>query len=209
MTNGITIDLAREADFPLGALQVRPAAREVEAKAGKQTLEPRVMQVLVALARRSPSVVSRDELIAKCWAGRVVGDDAIHRCIARLRRLAASYGGFVVETVPKVGYRLIPDEAGPPSTVGVEQSAPQLTPARLGIVAGAAVGLAAIAFVGWTWRGASVERAEQEHRSRKSWRWRRAISTQKPFGWRCRSSRLAASSTTTRCARFGERYRCR
>ena len=45
------------------------------------------MQVLVALARRRGQVVSRDQLIETCWAGRVVGEDAINRCIAKVRRL--------------------------------------------------------------------------------------------------------------------------
>ena len=46
------------------------------------------MQVLVALHRAFPNVVSRDDLIASCWEGRVVGDDAINRAIGRLRRLS-------------------------------------------------------------------------------------------------------------------------
>ncbi|WP_297695100.1 hypothetical protein, partial [Phenylobacterium sp.] len=46
-------------------------------------LEPRVMQVLVALARERGEIVSRDDLIASCWAGRIVGEDAINRCTFR------------------------------------------------------------------------------------------------------------------------------
>lgn len=45
------------------------------------------MQVLVALHRRMGSVVSRDELTQSCWEGRVVGEDAINRCLAKVRRL--------------------------------------------------------------------------------------------------------------------------
>src|SRR5689334_17798833 len=96
------VDLANEPDFRLGGLEVRPSLREV----GSEILEPRVMQVLVVLASRRGQVVSRDQLIATCWAGRVVGDDAINRCIARLRRLAETHGGFAVETITRVGYRL-------------------------------------------------------------------------------------------------------
>ena len=69
-------------------MRVRPATREVAADGAPEALEPRVMQVLVALARRRGEVVSRDELILSCWGGRAVGDDAINRCIARIRRLA-------------------------------------------------------------------------------------------------------------------------
>ena len=46
------------------------------------------MQALVALARADGEIVTRDELIQSCWDGRIVGEDAIDRVIARLRRAA-------------------------------------------------------------------------------------------------------------------------
>lgn len=100
------VDLAHEPDFTLAGLQVRPSLREVVDDGEREVLEPRVMQVLVALARRRGQVVSRDQLIDTCWAGRVVGEDAINRCIARVRRLAEAHGGFSIETIARVGYRL-------------------------------------------------------------------------------------------------------
>ena len=105
------IDLAHEPAFALGGVEVRPAKLEVVARERREVLEPRIMQVLVALARQRGEVVSREDLIGSCWAGRIVGDDAINRCIFRLRRLAGQIGGFEVETVPRVGYRLT--ETGP------------------------------------------------------------------------------------------------
>ncbi len=71
-------------------------------------LEPRVIQVLVALARADGGVVSQSELIDACWSGRIVGEDAIYRCIVRLRALAAALeGAFCIETIARVGYRLM------------------------------------------------------------------------------------------------------
>lgn len=52
------IDLAREADFTMGALRVRPSRREVEARGERHILQRRVMQVLVALARSTAEVVT-------------------------------------------------------------------------------------------------------------------------------------------------------
>jgi len=74
----------------------------------RETIEPRVMQVLVALARASGETVSRDELIDSCWEGRAVSEDAIHRVISQLRKLGGgpAGGAFEIETVTKVGYRL-------------------------------------------------------------------------------------------------------
>jgi TolB-like protein/DNA-binding winged helix-turn-helix (wHTH) protein/Tfp pilus assembly protein PilF len=102
------MELAHEAPLRLGEMRVRPATREVEFPGGRVVLEPRVMEVLVALARANGEVVSRDDLIAACWGGRIVSEDAINRVISRIRRLAAATGGrdFALETITKVGYRL-------------------------------------------------------------------------------------------------------
>jgi DNA-binding winged helix-turn-helix (wHTH) protein len=109
------IRLAREPDFRLGAMTIRPSLCEVLVRGGRQRLQPRVMQVLVALARMEDRVVSRDALIDSCWDGRIVGEDAINRCIGRLRRLAQTFeGGFSIETVARVGYRLNAAEVGVP-----------------------------------------------------------------------------------------------
>jgi adenylate cyclase len=100
------IDLARVAPFALGGAQVRPSTRELISGQRREVLEPRVMQVLVALSRQRGEVVSRDGLIAACWGGRVVSEDALNRAISQVRRLAEAVGGFSVDTVARVGYRL-------------------------------------------------------------------------------------------------------
>jgi DNA-binding winged helix-turn-helix (wHTH) protein/TolB-like protein len=102
------IELAQEADFDLGLLRVRPARCEVEGNGVSQTLQRRVMQVFVALAQARGSVVSQNDLVIRCWRGLSVSDDAIYRCISRLRKLAADYpdAPFAIEVIPGVGYRL-------------------------------------------------------------------------------------------------------
>ena len=103
------IDLASEPAFQLGALSVRPSLREVASDSFREVLEPRVMEVLVALARGRGATVSRAQLVDSCWGGRVVGEDAINRCVGELRALAvrADGAGFQIETVRKVGWRLL------------------------------------------------------------------------------------------------------
>jgi DNA-binding winged helix-turn-helix (wHTH) protein/TolB-like protein len=100
------IELAREAPFRIGALEVRPSTREVVQDERREVLEPRIMKVLTALARRRGAVVSRDELLAACWGVQAVSDDAIQRAVAGVRKVGEAYGAFAVETVAKVGYRL-------------------------------------------------------------------------------------------------------
>src|SRR3954451_213266 len=96
------IDLAETPDFDLGGLRVSPARREVRMDDERRELEPKVAQVLVALAAARSEVLSRDRLIEQCWDGRIVGDDALNRCIVALRHLAKQFSPepFVIDTVP-------------------------------------------------------------------------------------------------------------
>jgi tetratricopeptide (TPR) repeat protein len=92
------------------------------------------MEVLVVLARQAGRTVSRDQLIDACWGGRIVSDDAVNRVLAQVRALARLQDPppFVLETVPKVGVRLIPGAAAPasePSPASVSPGAAPHAPA--------------------------------------------------------------------------------
>jgi adenylate cyclase len=105
--------LAREQPVRLGALTIDPASRRAAHDDGREEfLEPRVMQVLVTLLRAEGRILSRDELLDTCWPGVLVGDDALNRVMGRLRRLSSGVGdgAFRIETVTKVGYRLVSPE---------------------------------------------------------------------------------------------------
>ena len=108
----MAIALQVEPDFRLGNLSISPRACLVSSDRGARRLQPRVMQVLVALALAGGEVVSRDDLIAQCWDGRIVSEDAINFVIGQVRKLAAHTGSFRLETIVRVGYRLV---AAPPS----------------------------------------------------------------------------------------------
>lgn len=101
------IDLAHTRPFKIGALEIRPSTREVIGGSYREVLEPRVMEVLVALAGARGEILSRDDLIEACWEGRAVSDDAINRVVSRLRALARVFEAFEIETITKVGYRLV------------------------------------------------------------------------------------------------------
>src|SRR4051812_11442908 len=81
------VDLATTPDFELGRLKVHPATREISQGDYREVLQPRVMQVLVALAQEAGEVISHDHLFARCWEGRIVGDDSLHRAMAKVRRI--------------------------------------------------------------------------------------------------------------------------
>jgi TolB-like protein/DNA-binding winged helix-turn-helix (wHTH) protein len=126
------MDLASEPKFSLGRINVSPATREVTFPGGRDVLEPRVMEVLVTLARANGEVLSRDALIEACWDGRVVSDDAINRVISRVRKVSELTQGqdFVLETIARVGYRLVVKQAEPaPAPVIAAPTAPASEPA--------------------------------------------------------------------------------
>jgi DNA-binding winged helix-turn-helix (wHTH) protein len=109
VANGGVINLAHEASMGIGPLTIEPALRRVSRDQGREEiLQPRIMQVLVALTRAKGQILTRDALTATCWDGVVVGEDAINRVISQLRRLSEGigHGCFQVETIAKVGYRL-------------------------------------------------------------------------------------------------------
>src|SRR3569833_2971946 len=102
-----SVDLANEPAFQLGSALVDPQAHECVIGDTATHLQPQTLKVLVALHDKSGHVVTREELIDRCWNGRIVGDDVINRCISLLRPLATKSGGFRIQTIPRSGYRLI------------------------------------------------------------------------------------------------------
>jgi formylglycine-generating enzyme required for sulfatase activity len=165
------VDLSAEPEFTLGALRLRPSLCEIVTGHKAESVEPRVMQALVALAQAKGGVVSRDELVQRCWGGRIVSEDAINRCMAKVRRLAELDGGasFRLETVPKIGYRLIEHPASqqaPASEGAVEKAAPAkaTNPPRVAwALAIAVVILAAVSLALWFSRGPSPPAAQPDN----------------------------------------------
>jgi DNA-binding winged helix-turn-helix (wHTH) protein/Tfp pilus assembly protein PilF len=121
------IVLAHEPPFRLGDVEVVPATRQIARGDVTETIEPRVMQVLIVLARRRGSVIPREQLIRECWNDRVVTDDAVNRVISRIRHLAAAIGAgsFRLDTIPRVGYRLTERaiESLPPAAPTIDAAA--------------------------------------------------------------------------------------
>jgi DNA-binding winged helix-turn-helix (wHTH) protein len=104
------IDLGLAGLVRLGRLTLNPPVRTIRHDDGAdEVVEPRVMQVLLALAEANGEIVRREELTERCWEGRIVGEDAINRVLSRLRRVAEGIGAdsFRIETITRIGYRLV------------------------------------------------------------------------------------------------------
>jgi TolB-like protein/DNA-binding winged helix-turn-helix (wHTH) protein/tetratricopeptide (TPR) repeat protein len=98
-----------EGDFRLGEWLVRPRLGSVQSNGRIDRIEPRCMQVLVCLANHSGEVVSKEELIRSVWTDTFVTDEVLTRAISELRRTLSDDAKRprLVETIPKIGYRII------------------------------------------------------------------------------------------------------
>lgn len=144
------IDLSETPPFDLAGLHVIPASREVSAGAVRQVAEPRVLQVLVALAQERGETVSRETLVQRCWEGRAIGEDAIQRAVAKARRLAelTEPPAFAIESIARVGYRLATGDRA--AAAGDRASPPvRRMDRRLVLGAGAAAITAAAVTAAW------------------------------------------------------------
>ncbi|HEX7237134.1 MAG TPA: winged helix-turn-helix domain-containing protein [Gammaproteobacteria bacterium] len=115
--------------FKLGTFEVRPPTGDVSGVDGVVHLEPKVMEVLVALAQRPGDVVERDELLTRVWGARAaVADEPLTRCIAELRRVLGDsrQTPVYIQTIPKRGYRLL----CPVTPLGSRAAAPMPAPAE-------------------------------------------------------------------------------
>jgi eukaryotic-like serine/threonine-protein kinase len=101
--------LAAHSRFRIGALLVQPDRLTVALDGTEIALEPRVMEVLVALAEHAGEVVSAEQLLIEVWRGTFYGDNPVHKAIAQLRKLIGddSRAPRYIETIRKRGYRLI------------------------------------------------------------------------------------------------------
>jgi adenylate cyclase len=95
--------------FLIGDFEVDPATNSICKDSLSVKLEPRAMSLLLYLAQRPATVVSREELEREIWTDMVVGYDALNNTIAKLRKAFNDdpKNPQVIHTVPKKGYRLI------------------------------------------------------------------------------------------------------
>jgi Tol biopolymer transport system component/DNA-binding winged helix-turn-helix (wHTH) protein len=96
-------------DFRIGEWIIHPHVNSMERGGEAVHLEPKVMQVLRVLASEPGEVVPRDRLRSAVWPDVFVGEDVLIRAISELRRVFSDdpRSPHTIQTVPKVGYRLI------------------------------------------------------------------------------------------------------
>jgi TolB-like protein/tetratricopeptide (TPR) repeat protein len=97
--------------FRIGDFDILPSQGRIVSTDGEIRVQPKIVDVLLCLATTPGEVVSREKLHDAVWGNVVVTDDALNRCISELRRMLGDRRGetHYIETVPKRGYRLLPE----------------------------------------------------------------------------------------------------
>lgn len=130
----------RDTAFRLGAWRIDPSSHELAAGERRVRLQPKLMQLLLRLAREPGALVRREQLLDDVWEGRDVNDEVLSRAIAELRQLLEDDPRTprYIETLPKLGYRLVaavePDGAPAPAPPAPSKLAPQLDASGLPMI---------------------------------------------------------------------------
>jgi TolB-like protein/DNA-binding winged helix-turn-helix (wHTH) protein/Flp pilus assembly protein TadD len=108
--------------------------RELRCGAGLVPIEPQVFDLLEYLIRNRERVVSRDDLLAKIWHGRIVSDSALTTRINAARAAIGDSGDEqrLIKTLPRKGIRFVGAvrEEGTLSEAGATMPAALAQPAR-------------------------------------------------------------------------------
>jgi DNA-binding winged helix-turn-helix (wHTH) protein len=83
--------------------------RELQHAGRSVSLRAKSMQVLIYLIEHSDRVVTKEELFAQLWTGRVVGDATLNSCLKEVRRAIGDTGRTqdIVRTLHGQGYRFV------------------------------------------------------------------------------------------------------
>src|SRR3954463_1885271 len=86
-----------------------PDRRELRREGRLLPMEPKVFDLLVHLISNRDRVVSKDDLIATIWDGRIVSDSALTTCINAARTAIGDSGEVqrLIKTLPRKGIRFV------------------------------------------------------------------------------------------------------
>ena len=83
--------------------------RELRRGQAPVAIEPKVFDLLAFVIENRQRVVSRDDLIAQVWDGRIVSESALARCISEARSAIGDDGEAqrLIKTLPRKGLRFV------------------------------------------------------------------------------------------------------
>jgi DNA-binding winged helix-turn-helix (wHTH) protein len=95
--------------FLFGDYVLDSARRELSRGGQQLALEPQVFDLLVYLLKSRERVVSKDDLLASVWGGRIVSDATLDSRITAARRVVGDSGAAqtLIRTFPRRGVRFV------------------------------------------------------------------------------------------------------
>ena len=117
--------------FHFGDYALDVERRELRSGQALVAVEPQVFDLLVYLLRYRDRVVSKDDLIAGVWGGRIVSDATLNSRINAVRRAVGDSGEqqTLIRTIPRKGFRFVAsvdESSGQPVTAAPTPAAPGL-----------------------------------------------------------------------------------
>jgi transcriptional activator of cad operon len=93
----------------IGAWCVDPASGQISRDGEIARVEVRTMRLLLCLAGHAGEVVSIDDLLSQVWSDVTVSPDSVYQAVTSLRRLLGDdpKQPAYIETVPRLGYRMV------------------------------------------------------------------------------------------------------
>jgi TolB-like protein/DNA-binding winged helix-turn-helix (wHTH) protein/Tfp pilus assembly protein PilF len=106
--------------WQIGAWQADPSDDRLTRAGESIKLEPRMMRLLLCLARSADQVLSQEQLLKEVWPGLIVGPASVYQSISQLRKVLGDTDSppTYIETVSRKGYRLIAPVRAPEEQVG-------------------------------------------------------------------------------------------
>ncbi len=111
--------------YRFGAVEIRPAERQLVVEGRPAALGSRAFDVLLALVERRDRVVTKNELLDLAWPGLVVEENNLQAQVSALRRVL---GPRAIATIPGRGYRFTIAEGGPTKDAASESRAAEKPP---------------------------------------------------------------------------------
>ncbi|MCO7224758.1 winged helix-turn-helix domain-containing protein [Pleionea sp. CnH1-48] len=98
-------------NFAINDYQIDISRNQIEHNGSAETLQPKMISVLIILAKHQGQVVSHDHLMDEVWSDRSVSPNTLQRCIAQLRKALGddSKTQTIIKTHSKQGYSLEAD----------------------------------------------------------------------------------------------------
>jgi eukaryotic-like serine/threonine-protein kinase len=91
----------------VGEVELDEATLELRLRGDLVELERKPLELLMWLLRHPGEVITKDELFEALWAGRVVTESVLTKCVAKLRQAIGDDAQTVLKTVHGFGYRLV------------------------------------------------------------------------------------------------------